>query len=87
MVNCSDYPGDTVHNLESPRLSGRVDRTVFGVLEMEPIEKGSYNGVNQAMVMLHHWCYTKVKEVQVELAFLERKKPYLTLEKEILIKF
>ena len=54
MVNCSDYLGDTVHNLESPRLSGRVDRTVFGVLEKEPIEKGSYNGVNQAMVMLRH---------------------------------
>ena len=54
MVNGSDYPGDTVHNLESPRLSDRVDRTVFGVLEKEPIEKGSYNGVNQAMVMLRH---------------------------------
>ena len=32
MVNCSDYPGDTVQILESPRLSGRVDNTVLGVL-------------------------------------------------------
>ena len=26
MVNCSDYPEDTVQILESPRLSSRVDR-------------------------------------------------------------
>ena len=54
MVNCSDYAGDTVQNLESPRLSCRGDSTVLSVLEKEPIEKGSYNGVNQVMVILCH---------------------------------
>ena len=34
------------------------------------------------MLILCHWCYAKTKEVQVELAFFERKKPYLTLEKK-----
>ena len=68
----------------SPGLS---DTTFFARwLEKEPIEKGSYIGVNQAMLILYHWCYVKTKEVQVELAFFKRKKPYLTLEKEILIK-
>ena len=32
MVNCSNYPEDTVQILESPRLSSRVDSTVLGVL-------------------------------------------------------
>ena len=86
MANFSDYPRDTVQNLESPRLSGRVNSTVLGELEKEPIERGSYNGVNQSVVILCHWCYAKAKEIQVELTFVERKKPYLTLEKEILIK-
>ena len=32
MVNCSDYPEDSVQILESPRLSSRVDNIVLGVL-------------------------------------------------------